>query len=475
MTRTAPANTDLVTLKGLSAIHAFIDFYNDPVGCVEKIHQRHGNTIALDAPFLRPSGTPQSYLLVGPDHNRAILLNQESFRPTGAWPVRGKKGSSLQNLRRNILCMRGEEHDAHLAAILPLMSRPRVKLFFDRVMMITTENTKRWPTGQTIDATALARTLTQHLSFDLLFGAQSPDEIEGFGSRIDAFHNDSWSRAALSFPIDAPMTPYRQLMRSAKALEDFSIDWNAAEKKCPVHDNIRAAMNDVVLPDGKTPDKTQQAANVAAIGMASFETSASTLSWALFMLTQHPTIHAALVDELDNLGPLSKIDAETLDQQPLLDGVVKETMRLITPVPVIGFEAMDHATVAGINIRKGARVFISPHLTHRLPSLYERPRQFLPDRWSSIKPSAYEYLPFNAGPRRCPGIWFASANLKIALASILTQYSVELAPNAVINRGYAATTISKTGIPVIFSARTEKFSRSNCAGTILKFFDAQAA
>jgi cytochrome P450 len=223
--------------------------------------------------------------------------------------------------------------------------------------------------------------------------------------------------------------------------------------------------------NGETVSLTQAAANVAAIAMAAYETTALTLSWMLFLLTQHPEATKALIAELEGAGSLSSLDADGIEKLPLLDGAVKETMRLVTPVPVIGFEVMEDCKIDDIALHRGARIFISPHLTHRLESVYEHPRRFMPERWASIKPSAYEYLPFNAGPRRCPGIWFASANLKIALATIVERFRFDLAPNTKIDRGYAATTIAKNGVPMIFSPRDACYERSACAGDIMRFFD----
>lgn len=459
------------TLTGLRALKTFAEFYGDPIACVEKVHARHGDAIALQAPLMKPAGTPQSYLFIGPAYNKAILLNQKHLRPTGAWPTPGKEGTSLQNLRQNILCARGEEHDTQLAAILPLMSRTQTRSLFDRVKTITGEEIKRWPQDEATDVTHLTRRLTQRLSFDLLFGAQSTEEMEKTGSLVDAFHRNSWSRGALSFRVDAPLTPYRRLLKSAQSLEKFSMAWGGAQKGCPVSANVRAALANTSGPDGAAPTPEKVAANVAAIGMASYETSALTLSWALFLLTQHPSVLAALTEEVQALGPLNDVDAQTLDAQPLLDGVIKETMRLITPVPIIGFVVMEDCEVAGASVKQGARVFISPHLTHRLPDLYENPRRFTPERWASLRPSAYEYLPFNAGPRRCPGIWFATANLKTALATIVSTYQFTLAPDARIDRGYAATTIPKSGVPMRFTKRTGQFERDACRGDIFKFID----
>ncbi len=469
---TVLANNDIVTVTGFQALKTFAAFYADPISCVEKMYRRFGERIALRAPFLKPANVPQSYLFVGPEYNKKILLNPRSFRPTGAWPVPGAEGTSLHNLRRNILCLTGEEHDAHLTAILPLMGKSRVRSLFDQVKHISDEEVGKWPLDRDIDITDYARRLTQRLAFELLFDADGPQTSLQFGELVDDFHKKSWRRGALAFRFDAPYTPYHDVLKSAEALERYTLEWNTDLNECPHSKSIRSEVSTVRWGDGKTASEKQAAANVAAIAMAAYETSAQTLSWALFLLTQHPEIHRSLVAELNSIGPLSDSDAATLDAQTMLDNVLKETMRLIAPVPLIGFVVTEPCEVDGVILNEGARVFISPHLTHRMDSIYAEPRRFMPDRWNTIKPSAYEYLPFNAGPRRCPGIWFAGANLKTALATILTKYHVSLAQGAKIDRGYAATTIAKSGVPIRLTPRHDRFEQSPCSGSIKKFFDA---
>jgi cytochrome P450 len=69
---------------------------------------------------------------------------------------------------------------------------------------------------------------------------------------------------------------------------------------------------------------------------------------------------------------------------------------------------------------------LNTYLTNRAPDLYPDGDLFRPERWFSISPTAFEYPVFGAGPHICPGFWFDSTAVKIALAAILTRFRLEL-------------------------------------------------
>ena len=149
---------------------------------------------------------------------------------------------------------------------------------------------------------------------------------------------------------------------------------------------------------------------------ASFETTASTLTWTVFLLAQHPAIMGELMDELDRVLGGNAPTRDQLAQLSFLDRVIKESMRILPPVPFTIRAADDDAIPMGsLTLSHGTRVICSHFLTHHLPEIYPEPEIFRPDRWRDIDPTQYEYMPFSAGPRACVGAMFAIQVLKISL------------------------------------------------------------
>ncbi len=178
-------------------------------------------------------------------------------------------------------------------------------------------------------------------------------------------------------------------------------------------------------------------------------TSTNALAWTLFLLSQHPAIANQLARELtDKLGGR----APTVDELaglPYLDAVVKESLRILPPVPLHPRLVAEDTTVGGHALGRGTELFLSIFHMHHDPAVFAKPRQFSPERWMKIKPTIFEYNPFSAGPRMCIGAAFATMEIKIVLAMLLQRYRFELAPLARIDRRVAITMAPKHGMPMI--------------------------
>jgi cytochrome P450 len=117
---------------------------------------------------------------------------------------------------------------------------------------------------------------------------------------------------------------------------------------------------------------------------------------------------------------------EQLQAMPLLEGVVKETLRLYPPAWLLARSVEGDDEVGGYRLRRGEHVFISPYLTHRHPEHWPEPDRFIPDRFSAgvRVPGGHRlaYLPFGSGPRICIGNAFAMLELKLVLAMIVQRF-----------------------------------------------------
>src|ERR1041384_1793374 len=104
---------------------------------------------------------------------------------------------------------------------------------------------------------------------------------------------------------------------------------------------------------------------------------------------------------------------ETVDKLPHLEGAIKEAMRLFPAGTWTGRLAMKDFVLDSHPLPKGTWVVMSPYLTHRRPELFPDPYQFQPERWLSEYHSAYEFMPFSAGPRYCIGISLRSEERRV--------------------------------------------------------------
>ena len=197
---------------------------------------------------------------------------------------------------------------------------------------------------------------------------------------------------------------------------------------------------------------------------AGHETTWKTLTWTLLLLNQHPHVATSLLDELDEALHGAALTVEQLSHLPLLEGTIKESLRLMGPAIMGMRTATASCELGGVALPKGARIFYSQFVTHRLPELYEEPERFKPERWLTLHRSAYEYLPFSAGHHRCIGSEFAMWEMKVVLAMLLPRYRLALRPNIRID-----TSISMRpahGMPMRIFPQDRRFEPVPVRGTI---------
>ena len=266
-------------------------------------------------------------------------------------------------------------------------------------------------------------------------------------------------------------TPYHHVLQTAETLKSYIRDWIAENHARMPDDNLVAAFAHLKDDEGNPPTAEQVFAYMVFYGFASYEALSSGTTWALLLLMLHPDILADLLDELSAAPALDDTDHATLSSLKLLDAVVKEVLRLIPPTPVVPLRVFAPCNVAGRDLYPSNRIVLFPHMTHRLPDVYGAPMRFHPARWFNINPSPYEYLPFSAGPRRCPGSWFGTDFIKVALVAILTRYRLEFDRRARLDWRFAGITMPKSGALVRFVDQDRVLRAQSARGTIFDFFE----
>ena len=169
----------------------------------------------------------------------------------------------------------------------------------------------------------------------------------------------------------------------------------------------------------------------AVIFMAGHETTANTLAWTWYLLSQSPRVAKRLRSEInDTLGDRTP-DFKDVANLPYSRAVIEEALRLYPPVPILAREAMDDTEISGKRIAKGSLVMVVPWLMHRNPVLWDKPDAFWPERFlgnNTKKPNKYGYVPFSIGPRICAGLQFGLTEAILSLAILARDFDLQLVP-----------------------------------------------
>ncbi len=165
------------------------------------------------------------------------------------------------------------------------------------------------------------------------------------------------------------------------------------------------------------------------------------------------------MDELQSVLNGEAPTVEQLQKLPLLERVIKESMRVLTPVPWNARVTSQATELGGYELPKGTEVFVSIYHTHHLKEIYPQPEKFNPQRWETFEPTMFEYNPFSAGSRICIGAGFAMMEIKIVLSMLLQKYRLEYITEQTINRSGNIVMAPKNGIKMIVRKQDRDFSQ----------------
>ena len=173
---------------------------------------------------------------------------------------------------------------------------------------------------------------------------------------------------------------------------------------------------------------------VAMLFLAGHETSASALTWALYLVAQSPDVQQRLHEESVLQAPGQEPNPSDMKRLSLTRHVFRETLRLFPPVGSMVREAANTCPMRDKTVPKGASVAVSAWLIHRHRDLWREPDAFNPDRFGdgqSTESLQKAYLPFGAGPRICIGAAFALQEAVLILSSLMRSYAFQSVPGHV--------------------------------------------
>jgi cytochrome P450 len=382
----------------------------------------------------------------------------------------GPEDSSLRRLRYGLTRMTGQVHQDQRRLVMPPLQKKAVDTYAPQMIDITDRYLSGWSVGETVDIWRKMRQLTLRISAALLFGLEDPLQAAALGQRIERLLDKNFSVGVWSCPVNLPGTPYRRLLNEAEELEAVILN---CVKESSERDGgdlltilIRASKEGNA---GMTP--AALVGQITILLAASYETTTNALTWTLFLLAQHPKLMGELQDELEGALRGDSPRSELLPRMPFLEAVIKESMRILPPVPFTIRAAAQAATLGGIELRQGDRVICSHYVTHHMPELYAEPESFRPRRWSTLDPDQYQYMPFSAGPRACIGYGFAMQVMKITLSMILTRFRLTLVPRARIDRTVKITMSPKYGMPMSIHKQDRRFQAMPVSGNIRQMVD----
>jgi len=397
------------------------DFAGDILGFFERAVAEHGDVIRVRLAVGR-----EVILLNDPRSIETVLLTQRSnfIKHTFFW----RHVTAI--FGRGLLTSEGDFWLRQRRLAAPAFHPDRIAAYgavmADRAARLDTT----WADGDIRDVHQDFMRVTMEIVAKTLFDAELEDDLDEVGRAFDVVVREIAARFRRPFKVpDAFPTPGNRRYRRGVARLDRLVSRILAERRGDPTD--RGDLLSMLLAardeDGHGMPETQVRDEVVTLFLAGHETTAIALSWTFFLLARHPAADARLRAELaETIGDRLPTVAD-LPRLRWTEAVVKESLRVYPPAYVIGREALADCEIAGYPIRARTTVYFSPWVLHRDPRWFDRPREFLPERWLDGRAAnlpKYVYIPFGGGPRVCIGERFAMMEATLVLATIARRWTL---------------------------------------------------
>jgi cytochrome P450 len=209
--------------------------------------------------------------------------------------------------------------------------------------------------------------------------------------------------------------------------------------------------------DGAGLNAAEVRDEVVTIFMAGHETTAVTMTWVWYLLSQHPAEEAQLHEELDAVLGGRMPTVEDLPNLLYARMVIEEAMRVYPPAPGLSLrQAKEADEICGFKVTPGLHILVAPWILHRHRRLWDDPERFDPTRFSkelSEKRPRFAYLPFGGGPRICIGATLAMTEAILILAVLAQRFRLRLKEDQQVTMQTRITLRPKNGLMTILERR----------------------
>src|SRR4051794_7180592 len=301
----------------------------DPIHYMEHLQRTYGEVVSL------AEGSARYVFVFSPEYNHQVLndkahyYNGEINSPSS--PVKIPRGSAAMRLFSGLTTMNADKHTQQRRLLMPAFHKQRIEALRDTMLGITQRHTAQWQPGQEIDLLREMKGLTLSVAVKTILGLDPECE----GDRVRGMM-ERWLRLALSFsvvalPFNVPGLPFHRLLSLAEDL-DAEVREMIRRRRARGDEGGMDALSMLLQAhdeDGTRLTEEELIGQTTALFVAGHETTATALTWTLFLLEQHPEVLSDLRDELNGMLRGEAPTLEQMNSLPLLDRVIKESMRLI--------------------------------------------------------------------------------------------------------------------------------------------------
>ena len=362
--------------------------------------------------------------LCGPDAMEMVLMDRDkTFSSHGGW-------DALERIYPGGLLLQDfDEHRVNRRIMMAAFRASAIADYRTRMEAAVSTLIGRWPNDNEFRFYDAVKDLTLRMGGAVFMGLPLDGDL---AQQLNAAIK-SEIRASVT-PIRAPI-PLTPMWRGVRGRQ-FLLDTFRAlipERRANGGDDFFSQMCRATDEAGQGWREDQILDQFNLLIMAAHDTTATALSAMIWALATHPDWQDILAEEVADLGD-GPMDNDKLSRMSETDKVMKEALRLVTPVPFIPRLATRDFHFGGYDIPAGSSLSLNPGVTMMSAELFSDPDRFDPDRFSPDRAEdrrhKFAWTPFGGGAHKCLGMHFSTMQVKLFIAALLRERRVELASEA---------------------------------------------
>lgn len=395
--------------RGWDAFKVGFDLRADSLGGMKRLRENYGEFVFL--PYPR-----RMFFLFHPESIQYVLKeNHKNYTKSKNYKY------IMPLLGKGLVTSEGELWRSQRKVVGKEFSPSSISTYIERMHDYTIESFQELNGHEIIDISSYNMKLTLRIATEIFFGINVSEQSDHIGEAMKMVMDDSIRRvySLYNIPLSIPTPNNRKVNRALKSLD--KVVYDLIEKK-----QGSSSMLSKLIQSNDKMGVQQLRDEIMTLMMAGHETTSNTLTWCLYLLSQNPDKLALLKEEVNSFTEL-RPDMKQLNQLNYMQAVLFETMRMLPSVPMLSRQPIEDDYILGHRIPKGTVVSMSQYVTHNDPAHWERPDQFLPERFIDTKPRPGIYFPFAEGPRKCVGEEFSLVESKLILFQFLKKFDFEYA------------------------------------------------
>lgn len=455
---------DLIKLKKIMALPNLIktpstlqklQWVTDPIGYMEKAAQQYpdiftGRIVGFGGTVVFVSHPQAIQEILGNDRKKFVAVG--NINKIGE-PLVGEYSLPL---------LEGTHHKQQRQLLMPAFHGERMRVYGQLISSLCTKIFNQLPLNQQF----LARNLTQEINLEVIlqvvFGLNEGEKFQKLKDlllqMLDLFRSPLSSSLLFFSFLQKDLgawSPWGKFLRDRQQIDEliYSEITERKQQRDPKRIDILSMLMLARDETGQSMTDRELRDQLMTLMVGGYETTATAIAWGLYWIHQKPLVREKLLEELDTLG--DSPDPMSFYRLPYLTAVCNETLR-IYPLLISSFPRVvqEPAQLLGHCLEPGTIVLPSIYLTHHREDLYPQPQEFQPQRFLERQFSPYEFLPFGGGVRRCIGEALAMFQMKLVLATVLSNYQLALVDRRIERpqrRGF--TLAPSRGVKMVITGR----------------------